>query len=62
MPCIDPGSRTLAAQDFRHIRQGKDEPVTDWMTKETKDTLLHGQMQDGLMKEPAVHARELVIM
>ena len=71
---LDPGSRTLAAQDFRHTVQREDEPVPDFirrlerafniaygrdgMTGETRDTLLYGQLQEGLkydiMKSPAV--------
>lgn len=55
---LDPGSRTLAAQDFRHTVQREDEPVPDFirrlertfniaygregMTGETRDTLLYG--------------------
>ena len=71
---IDPGGRTLAAQDFRHITQGEKEPVADFirrlertfrvayghdrMSAETRATLLHGQLQEGLrqevMRAPAV--------
>ena len=71
---LDPGGRTLAAQDFRHTRQREDEGVAtfirrlertfqiayghDAMSAETKDTLLHGQLQEGLsheiMRAPAV--------
>ena len=71
---LDPGSRALAAQDFRHAAQGPQETVADYilrlekifrraygreqMTEETKKTLLHGQLQEGLkyvlMKAPAV--------
>ena len=71
---LDPGSRTLAAQDFRHTRHEDNEPVTtyirrlertfqiayghDSMSMETRDTLLHGQLQEGLqhelMRAPAV--------
>ena len=61
---IDPGSHALAAQDFRHTTQGEKESVADFirrlertfrvayghdrMSAETRATLLHGQMQDGL--------------
>ena len=64
---LDPGSRTLAAQDFRHTRQGDNESVAtfirrlertfqiayghDSMSTETRDTLLHGQLQEGLLHE-----------
>ena len=71
---LDAGSRALAAQDFRHATQGPQETVSDYvlrlerifrraygrehMTKETRKTLLHGQLQEGLkyvlMKAPAV--------
>ena len=71
---LDPGSRTLAAQDFRHTSQTDEERVADFirrlertfnvaygregMSSETRDTLLHGQLQDGLkhelMRAPAV--------
>ena len=71
---LDAGSRALAAQDFRHATQGSQEPVSDYilrlekifrraygrehMTEETRNTLLHGQLQEGLkyvlMKAPAV--------
>ena len=72
--CLDPGSRTLAAQESRHTSQGDEEKVADFIRKlerkfnvaygregmsaETQDTLLHGQLQDGLrheiMQAPAV--------
>ena len=71
---LDPGSRTLRAQEFRHTSQGEDEKVADFirrlertfnvaygregMSMETRDTLLHGQLQDALrhelMQAPAV--------
>ena len=71
---LDGGNKTLAAQDFRHISQGNDERVADFirrlertfrvaygrdpMSTETRDTLLHGQLQEGLkyelMRSPAV--------
>ena len=71
---LDPGSRVLAAQDFRHTKQEEKEPVAsficrlertfqmayghDRMSAETRDTLLHGQLQEGLlhklMQAPAV--------
>ena len=71
---LDPTSRVLAAQEFRHALQRDDEPVTEFirrleqlyhkaygrdkMSIETRDTLLFGQLQEGLtyalMKAPAV--------
>ena len=71
---LDPSSRTLAAQDFRHALQQEGESVADFirrleqlfklaygrdgMSEETRGTLLHGQLQEGLryeiMKAPAV--------
>ena len=64
----------MAAQDFRHCSQLENEPVTDFirrlertfhlacgrdkMLAETRDALLHGQLQEGLrqhlMEAPAV--------
>ena len=82
---LDPGSRALVAQDFRHAAQRENEAVADYisrleqlfrraygregMSDETRDTLLHSQLQEGLryelMKAPAVsgsHAyRELCL-
>ena len=71
---IDPGSKALAAQDFRHTAQKEGEAVADFirrlertfrvaygrdmMSGETRDTLLYGQLQEGLryelMRAPAV--------
>ena len=71
---LDPGSRAVAAQDFRHASHRDGEPVSDYirrleqlfrrayghegMSDNTRDTLLHGQLQEGLcyalMKAPAV--------
>lgn len=71
---LDPGSRAMAAQDFRHARQKETESASDFILRlerifrsaygrdnissETRDTLLHGQLQEGLlyelMKAPAV--------
>ena len=64
---LDPGSKALAAQDFRHISQGDKEKVADFtsrlehtfkvaygwdpMSEETQDALLHGQLQDRLRYE-----------
>ena len=61
---LDPGGRALAAQDFRHSNQREHEPVGDFirrlertyqlaygrdkMTTETRATLLHSQLQEGL--------------
>ena len=72
--CLDAGSRALAAQDFRHASQREKESVADYisrleqlfrqaygregMSDETRNTLLHSQLQEGLryelMKVPAV--------
>ena len=71
---LDPCSRVVAAQDFRHASQHDGEPVADYirrleqifrvvygretMSDETRNTLLHSQLQEGLsyelMKAPAV--------
>ena len=71
---LDPSSRALAAQDFRHASQQGGESVADFirrleqlfklaygrdgMSDETRGTVLHGQLQEGLrydiMKAPAV--------
>ncbi len=71
---LEPQTRALAAQDFRHTSQGDTELVSDFiqrlertfmkaygqdgMSLETRETLLHGQLQEGLqfnlMKAPAV--------
>ena len=71
---LDPGGRALAAQDFRHTLQRESEAVGDFvrrlertfqiaygrdpMSAETRDTLLHSQLQEGLryeiLKAPAV--------
>ena len=71
---LDPQNRVLAAQDFRHALQGESESVADYirrlerhfqiaygsesLTTETRETMLHGQLQEGLrydiMKSPAV--------
>ena len=64
---LDPGGRSLAAQDFRHMMQQETESVSDFiqrlerifqiaygrdqMLKETRDTLLHSQLQEGLRDE-----------
>ena len=61
---LDPGSRTLTAQEFRHTTQGDSEKVVDFvrrlertltvaygregMSTETRDTLLYCQLQDDL--------------
>ena len=66
---LDPNNRTLAAQDFRHMQQGKDETVADFMrrlertfshaygkdplSKESRDLFLYGQLMDGLREEIA---------
>ena len=64
---LDPGSRALAAQDFRHAAQKRGEPVSDYirrleqlfrraygrdgMSDETQETFLHSQLQEGLSFE-----------
>ena len=61
---LDPGSKALAAQDFRHSSQGKEESVADFgkrleklyqlayggddLKAETKNALLYGQLYEGL--------------
>lgn len=60
---LDPGSRALVAQDFRHAAQRENEIVADYisrleqlfrraygregMSDETRDMLLHSQLQEG---------------
>ena len=64
---LDLGSRAIAAQDFRHTAQRDQEPVCRLeqtfrlaygMFTETRDMLLHCQLQEGLrydlMKAPAI--------
>ena len=71
---LEPSSRALAAQDFRHASQRDKESVADFirrleqlfklaygregMSDETRGTLLHSQLQEGLrydiMEAPAV--------
>ena len=64
---FDPVSQSVAAQDFRHARQKESESVADFilrlertflsaysrdsMSTETRETLLHGQLQEGLCYE-----------
>jgi hypothetical protein len=64
---LDPGSRSTAIQDFRHARQRESKPVGDFilrlerifrsahgrdtMSTETRDALLYGQLQEGLLYE-----------
>jgi len=61
------GSRVLAAQDFRHIRQKEKESVADFihcmerefhiaykndkLSQDTREAFLFGQLQDGLHPE-----------
>ena len=68
---LDHGVRKLATQDFRHAVQSSRESVSDFihrleklfqraygresLTAETRDTLLYGQLQEGLRME-IVHA------
>ena len=78
---LDPGGRALAAQDFCHTIQREQEPVSDFirrleqtfrldygkerMTTETRDMLLHGQLQEGpryyLMTAPGAHGLSPVV-
>ena len=71
---LEPGSRVLAAQDFRHTSQAEAESTADFirrlertfqvaygydnMSLETRETILYGQLQEGLhydlIKSPAV--------
>ena len=71
---LDTASKTIAAQEFRHTAQREAETISDFihrlectfrtaygrdaMSVETRDTLLYGQMQEGLclrlMRGPAV--------
>ena len=71
---LDSISKTVAAQDFRHATQREGESVSDFirrlertfrsaygrdlMSTETRETLLYGQLQEGLrlqlMRGPAV--------
>ena len=71
---LEPGSKGVAAQDFKHATQRDSKSVSDFvrrlertfriaygcdpMSSETRDTLLYGQLQEGLhyelMKAPAV--------
>ena len=64
---LDPGSRVLAGQDFRHTAQRDGEAVSDFvrrlewtfhvaygrdqMSTETKEAILYGQLQEGLRLE-----------
>jgi len=64
---LDFGRQTLATQDFQHLRQEDSENVSDFipklehtfklaygrdpMLRETRATLLYGQMQNGLKDE-----------
>ena len=61
---LDPCSRALAAQDFRHASQRRGESVDDFIRRlqqmfklaygrgdETRETLLHSQLQEGLLYE-----------
>ena len=64
---LDPGSKTLAAQDFRHTVQSDSESVADYIRRlernfriaygrdgisaEARDALLYGQLHEGLRYE-----------
>ena len=72
--CLDTASKTIAAQEFRQTAQREAETISDFtqrlkrtfhtaygrdaMSVKTRDTLLYGQMQEGLcfrlMRGPAV--------
>ena len=76
---LDPGNRAFATQDFRHTVQGNEERVADFirrlertfrvaygrntMSAETRDMLLHSQLQEGLryelMRGPAVSGAQI---
>ena len=75
---LDPGGRMLAVQDFRHASQRDEETVADFIRRlerhfrvaygrdglgsETRNALLHSQLQEGLkrklMRAPAVSGAE----
>ena len=79
---LDPGGRMLAVQDFRHASQKDEETVADFIRRlerhfkvacgrdglgsETRNTLLHSQLQEGLrlelMRAPAVSGAETYSM
>ena len=64
---LDPGNRTLAAQEFRHLHQKESETVSDFMrrlektfhiaygkdpmTADTQQLLLYGQLREGLQED-----------
>ena len=64
---LDPVNRVVVAQDFRHATQGESESVEDFMCRlerlfqiaygrdglnaDARETLLYGQLQDGLKYE-----------
>ena len=64
---LDPGSKTMAAEEFRHTMQGAKESVAsyirhlerafqvaygrDGMQPETRDAFLYGQLHEGLQYE-----------
>ena len=64
---LDPGSKVLAAQDFRHIAQDEKEKVSNFIYRlektfckeyghdellpDTRDALLYAQLQEGLCYE-----------
>lgn len=71
---LDPSGKAIATQNFSHCSESENEPVSDFirrlertfrlayghdrMLAETRDALLHGQLQEGLrqhlMEAPAV--------
>ena len=64
---LDPGNRTLAAQEFRHLHQREGESVSDFMrrlektfqvaygkdnmSQDTRHLLLYGQLREGLKEQ-----------
>jgi hypothetical protein len=65
--CLEPGSKTLAAQELQRVSQVQDESIADYIRRlkkmfrmayggdkisaETRDALLFSQMQEGLKYE-----------
>ncbi len=74
---LDPGGRMLAVQDFRIVSQKDEETVADFIRRarkalrdglgsETRNTLLHSQIQEGLrlelMRAPPVSGTETLCL
>ena len=71
----DEANKMVAAQDFRHTTQKEEEPVSNFicrlertfkiaygcdnMSAETRDTLLHGQLQESLCQNEERRLAEL---